>query len=192
MQKHQINDFLSNIIPPPYRDDFLAITKMHSLDAGEYFIREGEMPHKYGLVLSGLFRYVYISEKGNEFTKNLIPEGNFISSYSAMIHRTPSHFFIEALKPAEILVFRQEQWNQLREKDRFWDQLLIQQLEKGFTTKEKREREFLLLDAETRYRNFLREFPQAEHTVSQKIIASYLGIHPESLSRIRKKIAGLT
>jgi len=55
-------------------------------------------------------------------------------------------------------------------------------------TKEKRERDLLLLDAVTRYKNFLIEFPGMEQRIKQGIIASYLGIQPETLSRIRKKI----
>lgn len=54
--------------------------------------------------------------------------------------------------------------------------------------KEKRERDLLLLDAETRYKNFLTEFPGMDQRIKQGIIASYLGIKPETLSRIRRKI----
>ena len=64
-------------------------------------------------------------------------------------------------------------------------------IEKGFTTKEKRERELLLLDAESRYRIFLEEFPNLEKRVKQHMIASYLGITPERLSRIRKNMNAL-
>jgi CRP-like cAMP-binding protein len=54
--------------------------------------------------------------------------------------------------------------------------------------KEKRERDLLLLDAEKRYKNFLNEFPGMDQRIKQGIIASYLGIKPETLSRIRRKI----
>jgi CRP-like cAMP-binding protein len=64
---------------------------------------------------------------------------------------------------------------------------LLNILEKGFCIKEKRERELLLLDAEKRYNLFITEFPNLENRVSQQIVASYLGIQPESLSRLRRK-----
>jgi len=54
--------------------------------------------------------------------------------------------------------------------------------------KEKRERELLLLDAETRYKNYLNDYPNLKGRIPQTIIASYLGIKPETLSRIKKKL----
>jgi CRP-like cAMP-binding protein len=146
----------------------------------------GEIPKKFAFVFSGLFRYVYINEKGYEFTKGIITEHNFISSYSSMISNAPSHFYIEALEDSEILKIPYEKWLVLLETDTFWLKLLLRFVEKGFMVKEKREKDLLLLNAETRYLNFLRDYPNIENRISQVIIASYLGIQPESLSRIRK------
>jgi hypothetical protein len=74
------------------------------------------------------------------------------------------------------------------DKDVFWVKFLLKFIEKGYIIKEKRERDLLLLDAETRYNDFLCEFPGIDQRIKQGIIASYLGIKPETLSRIRKKI----
>jgi hypothetical protein len=60
-------------------------------------------------------------------------------------------------------------------------------LEKGYCIKEAREREFLLFDAKARYRSFLSTYPGLEKRVKQHLIASYLGITPVALSRVRKK-----
>jgi hypothetical protein len=61
-------------------------------------------------------------------------------------------------------------------------------VERGYIIKEKRERDLLLLDAETRYKDFLRDFPGIDQRVNLGIIASYLGIKQETLSRIRRRI----
>lgn len=183
---------LSILLPDEYTKKIVSVSKVKQLQKGDFFIREGEIPTKLAFIKSGLFRYLYVHENGTEFTKGIIPEGNFLTSYSAMIHSTPSYFFIEALEPAEILEISFEKWKELLSEDHFWNKLLIQMLEKGFFIKEKRERDLLLLDAETRYRNFIQESPNLENRVTQKIIASYLGIQPESLSRIRKKMDDLT
>ncbi|WP_103068734.1 Crp/Fnr family transcriptional regulator [Aquimarina sediminis] len=179
---------LEKIMPQERVDELIAIGKYKVIGKGEYFIREGEVPKKLGFFGFGLFRYVYINDKGDEFTKGIITEYNFLASYSAMISKTPSHFFIEALERSEILEIGYQEWCDLREKSPFWNSFLIRILEKGFCIKEKREREFLLLDAETRYYNFLKEYPGLESRIKQNIIASYLGIQPESLSRIKRKI----
>jgi CRP-like cAMP-binding protein len=175
-------------LPPEKVQALLAIGRRETLSAGTYFLREGEIPRRFAYVNKGLFRYVYIDDKGYEFTKGIIQEQRFISSYSAMVTESPSFFFIEALEEAEVISFSFPQWKELADEDPSWTKFLLQLVEKGFMAKEKRERELLLLDAEARYRNFLYEFPGLEKRIKQTIIASYLGIQPESLSRIRKKL----
>jgi CRP-like cAMP-binding protein len=172
-----------------HADDLLSVGSVRTYEAKSYFIEAGEIPRKFGFIRSGLFRYVYINDEGTEYTKGIIREHRFVSSYSAMIAGTPSHFYVEALEPSTVLEIPYQKWLHLRPADPFWDRLLVTLLEKAFTIKEKRERELLLLDAETRYKIFLEEFPGLDRRVKQHIIASYLGIQPESLSRIRKKIA---
>lgn len=174
-------------LPEKELEELSNICEHKIIDKGDYFIVAGQIPRKMAFVLKGLFRYVYSNENGNEFTKSIITENNFISSYSAMIHNSISHFSIEVLEKAEILEIDYLRWLEMKEKNSFWNGFLLQILEKAFCVKEKRERELLLLDAEKRYEIFVAEFPNLESRVSQQIIASYLGIQPESLSRIRRK-----
>lgn len=185
----EIRAALSSVLPSEQLEGFMSMGQLKTLSSGEYFIHEGETPQKLAFVLSGLFRYVYINDKGLEFTKSLIQEHDFISSYSAMITQSGSHFFIEALEDAVVFVIPYPKWQTLLAHDPFWTGFLLKFIEKGFITKEKRERDLLLLPAETRYQNFLKEYPGMEGRIKQTIIASYLGIQPESLSRIRKKMS---
>jgi CRP-like cAMP-binding protein len=178
---------LQKIVPEEKIEELLALGRERSIGVSEHFIQAGEVPDKIAYVLSGLFRYVYINDKGDEFTKGIIPENTFLSSYSAMVKGKPSYFSIEALEQSEILEISWDAFSMLMEKDLFWIKFMLKFLEKGFITKEKRERDLLLRDAETRYRNFLAEYPGMELRLKQGIIASYLGIKPETLSRIRKK-----
>ena len=169
--------------------EFIELGSVRTYSPKTYFLSAGQVPTKFGLVIAGLFRYVYISEEGREFTKVFMPEQSFISSYSAMIANTPSYFFIEALEPSRVLVIDYPDWEILRAQHPAWNRLLIKLLEKGYATKERREREFLLLNAESRYKIFLEEYPALEKRVRQHMIASYLGITPIALSRIRKRMA---
>lgn len=174
-------------LPEKALEELANICKHKIMDKGDYFIAAGQIPRKMAFVFKGLFRYVYTNESGNEFTKSIIAENNFISSYSAMIHNSTSYFSVEVLEEAEILEIDYLKWLEMKAKNSFWNIFLLQILEKAFCVKEKRERELLLLDAEKRYEIFVAEFPNLENRVSQQIIASYLGIQPESLSRIRRK-----
>lgn len=164
------------------------ICKPVSLNKGDCLIREGQIPHKFAYVNSGLFRYFYVDNKGNEFTKGFFPEGSFLSSYSAMVQQSPSFFSIEALEDAEVLVIDYNAWKELRQAHRCWSDFLVAVLEKGFIRKESREREFLLFDAEKRYMLFLERYPGLDQRIRQHLIASYLGITSVALSRIRRKM----
>ncbi|WP_209564187.1 Crp/Fnr family transcriptional regulator [Flavobacterium sp. 1355] len=174
-------------LPEKELEELLDISSHKKINKGSCFITAGHIPRKMAFVVKGLFRYVYVHENGNEFTKSIITENNFISSYSAMIHNSTSYFSIEALEEAEILEIDYQCWLEVKEKNPFWNIFLLKILEKAFCIKEKRERELLLLDAEKRYNLFITEFPNLENRISQQIVASYLGIQPESLSRLRRK-----
>ena len=167
---------------------FQSIGQTKSIKAGNNFISGGQIPGKFGIVIQGLFRYVYSTASGKEFTKAFMPEYNFLSSYSAMIQKYPSYYSIEALEDSEVFEINYRQWQELQEENPCWKDFLISLLEKGYFIKERREREFLLLDAENRYKNFIDEYPGLEKRVKQHMVASYLGITPVALSRIRKKM----
>jgi len=183
-----MNEQLKNVLPVERIDEFLSIGREKSISASNYFIKAGETPLKIAFVYKGLFRYVYISERGEEFTKALIAENNFISSYSAMVLNRPSYFFIEALEDSLMLEVGWSDFVRLCDRDVFWLKFLMKWVEKGYIIKEKRERDLLLLDAETRYKDFLSAFPGMDQRITQGIIASYIGIQPETLSRIRRKM----
>jgi CRP-like cAMP-binding protein len=183
-----MNEHLRSILTMKQIDELLSIGREKSIPTADYFIKAGEIPFKIAYVYKGLFRYVYTNDRGDEFTKAILSENNFISSYSAMVLNKPSYFSIEALEDSQVLEIYWTDFIQLENTDIFWVKFLLKLIEKGYITKEKRERDLLLLDAETRYKNFLTEFPGMDQRVKQGIIASYLGIQPETLSRIRRKI----
>ncbi len=154
----------------------------------QIFVREGEFPNKIGIIKKGLFRYYYLTKEGKEFTKVFMKEGDIIASYTSMISGEKSYYTIEAIEQSEIIEISYLQWNKLRSTDSKWDKFLITFLEKGYGIKEKREREFLLMDSEKRYKSFLKEYPNLESRVKQHMIASYIGITPIALSRIRRRM----
>jgi CRP-like cAMP-binding protein len=188
--KDRFIQILKSIIdlPPQQESEIRAICSIRQLGKGEHFIRAGEIPARMAFNLQGLLRYYYLDKKGNDFTKGFLAEGAPITSYSAMIQNRESYFSIEALEDSVLAVFTYSDWKQLLNKHVCWQQLLILLLEKGYCTKEAREREFLVLDAEEKYRIFVQSFPDIENRIKQHYIASYLGITPVALSRIRRKM----
>lgn len=175
-------------LPDEEIQNFVSMAKIVEIAKGDYFLRQGEVPQSFAFVLTGLFRYSYLSESGKEFTKGFFPENAFISSYSARIQNRGSYYSIEALEDSTAIVIDYRAWMELAEDKLCWYRFLLALLEKGYCAKEEREREFLLFDAKARYQAFLSRYPGLEQRIRQHHIASYLGITPVALSRIRKEM----
>ncbi len=163
------------------------LLKVRALARRELFVSQGQRPDSFAFVYSGLFRYFYSDPEGKEFTKGFFPEATYIASYSALIQRRESYFSIQALEDAIIVEIDFSKWQSLAANEPCWQKFLINLLEMGYCVKESREREFLLFDAEQRYQSFLNTYPGMEKRIRQHVIASYLGITPVALSRLRKR-----
>jgi CRP-like cAMP-binding protein len=179
-------------IPEGQKQKFEALITTKQLNRGDFYVRQGQYPNSIAFLTKGLFRYFYLSNRGEEFTKGFFTENTVLSAYSALIENRVAYFSIEALEDSEIEVVNYLEFQKLLKENPCWNEFLIVMLQKAFVIKETREREFLLLDAEERYKGFLERFPDLENRVKQNLIASYLGIAPESLSRVRKKMGLLT
>jgi CRP-like cAMP-binding protein len=179
-------------IPKEQQKKLTDIFVPQIIPRNRFLVKAGEIPDKIGFNVSGLFRYYYIDEKGNEYTKHFCPENNFIISYRAMLLKCESAFYIEALEDSNILTAEYSLWQQLLDEHSCWQILTKKMLEKVYMLKENREKELLLDSAKDRYLAFCKEFPGLEQRIKQYQIASYLGINPVSLSRIRAQINYLT
>lgn len=191
MMFEQIKNAVKLLVPIIREEDvssFVDICKPVTIQQGKRFLDDGQVPKKFAFVISGLIRYYYVDTQGREFTKVFLGKNSFVSSYTAMRHGTKSFYAIEALIDTDLVEINWDQWEKLRASNPLWDKLLIALLEKGYGVKEKRERDLLLLDAESRYKIFREEFFDVESFIKQRLIASYLGITPVALSRIRKKM----
>jgi CRP-like cAMP-binding protein len=159
-----------------------------SLSAGGFFIQAGEIPTKIGFVVAGMLRIYYVNSAGIEYTKAFCPENHFIAAYSALLLNQPAQFFIEALEDTSLLLADYEEYTRFCAGHACWQTANHRLVEWLFIKKEQREAELLLADATTRYQKFLAEYPNLETRLKQYHIASYLGISPVSLSRIRKAL----
>ena len=158
-----------------------------AIKKGEHFIRAGESSEYMAYIVDGLFRYYYIDQEGKDFTKSFGDSGKFLVSYSAVLENRASHFSIEALKDSRILTFPLKTLFSMMENDIRWYPFAFKLIESVYVMKELREKSFLLDDAATRYKDFLNRFSDVEDQIKLYHVASYLGVTPETLSRIRSK-----
>ena len=167
---------------------FCSLFSPKKIKKGDFFLKAGGIPQYLGFIQSGVMRLYYLSESGMEFTKHFGIKGGFVLSFGAYLENRESRFYIEAIKDTNLLVADVKEHKKLIDRHPSWQIVGRKIAESHYLLKEKRESEFLLDDALTRYLNFLADYPNLESEIQQYYIASYLGITRESLSRIRLKI----
>lgn len=175
-------------IPDALIDNLYGICKPVHYQKGQPFVLAGDVPNVVGFNLNGVFRLYYVDESGNELTKGFATTGKFVISYSALAQQRPSDFYIEALVDTDILQFDYAAWMQMVASDMRWYPFLFKLLEAVYIMKELREKSFLVDDAMSRYLAFKAAYHGLEAQIRQYHIASYIGITPEALSRIRKTL----
>lgn len=175
-------------IPPDEQCKLSLKLRSQHLDKNDYFIRQGDRHSRVAFIASGLFRVYCIDESGSDKTLAFRDQGRFLAAYSPFLQKKDVWYSIQALTGAEIIYFEFDDLISLMQQHPCWETLEKNYIIDLFIEKEDRERSFLLEDAATRYTNFCKNYPDIERTVSQFYIASYLGISPVSLSRIRTNL----
>jgi CRP-like cAMP-binding protein len=175
---------------PPEADiaRFVAQGKPRLLETGECFCSFGQKNHEVAFIRSGIVRYFVTLPDGEEASKDFSAAGSFTLSFGSAAARVPAQVAIAAVVPTELVVWPHQVLLDLYASDIEWQKLGRRVAEILYFRKEQRELSFLLLDAPTRYQKFLEQFVADADRIPQYYIASYLGIRPQSLSRLRKKL----
>ena len=183
-------DFLNSIenISEETFSDFVKITEFKRIPAGTKIINYEEVPSKIYLLVSGIIRCYLSTESGKEFNKSFYLPSSFLASLTALIKKKPSLFVFETLSDCKIYEIDYSELMKLCKDNPSLKNLHIKILEKVYVNYEKRLVELISLNASDRYLELKKLIPNIDDMISQYHIASYLGITPVQLSRIRKKI----
>jgi CRP-like cAMP-binding protein len=158
------------------------------VNKGEFLLREGEITKYSIFVATGCLRTYTIDHKGKEHILQFSPE-NWWTGDMSFTSDVPSQCFIEALEDSEVLLTEFSSIKRLVEHVPTAAAFYQAALQKSAAAKNKRIVFSLSATAEERYEDFLKTYPSLVQRVPQHMIASYLGVSPETLSRIRKKRA---
>ena len=154
---------------------------------GEFLLREGDLL-KYGaFVCKGFLRSYVIDNKGKEHIIQFAPENWWISDKGAGGEGTKASCFIDAIEDSDILLIDRAGHFKMLEKVAAYSTSFQAGMQKRSAAKDKRIVHSLTADAEERYNDFLQTYPSIAQRVPQHMLASYLGVAPETLSRVRKK-----
>ena len=161
--------------------------KPRRLNAGEYFLEEGKVCRHVAFIETGLVRY-YMNDDGQEKTIYFNREGEFVCNYQSFLPQKPSNVAIQALEDTELLVIGYEGLQTLYEQVRGGERFGRLAIEQVFLTSSEQLRSLYTDPPAVRYRQFLDAYPGLVQRLQQYHIASYVGIKPQSLSRIRKRL----
>ena len=166
---------------------FTSLFSESHLKKKEYLAVEGEYSTQLFFMTKGVVRAFFRNINGVEYNKTFFTEGHFVGAYSSLVTKQQNLINIQCLTDCTVLIANYKQVTNLYDSFPKIERLARILAERFFASKEKREIELVMLDASDRYAIFQKTHPHLEHLIPQYHIASYLGITPTQLSRIRAK-----
>ena len=150
--------------------------------------KEGKVPEYLYFIVSGYIRIFHLNEKGEEITTHINCPPGFITSYFNYINQVPSDEILESITDCQLLRITKTNLEALIGKSTAFKDFSISVFQESISYNESRSRELATLTAEQRYLKLIKEYPDILQNVPLQYIASFLGMNPKSLSRIRKQV----
>jgi CRP-like cAMP-binding protein len=157
------------------------------LQRGQFLTRAGEVAEQVGFVTRGLFRKVHVTPRGKAIVRGFGAPGSVIGAYVSLLTGEPSYLSVEALCESELLVLRWSELNALYTRHSCFQTIGRRLAELTLLEREERAHELLTLSASERYARFRHTHRELLPQLRSYDIASYLGITPVSLSRLRAR-----
>jgi CRP-like cAMP-binding protein len=188
-QFDQLYHYMKTISPIPEEDWDIGykILKLKTVSANQIIFSKGDVFTDILFINKGLIRTYYISEEGNDITFQIYEENSFAVDFSSFISRQPSQLVCETLETSEIVFIPYLEVGELYKSLPSFTHFGKRAAEAAFIRAYNRALSLLTRTASERYDRLIIERPSLMQRLPQYYIASYLGITPQSLSRIRAK-----
>ena len=171
------------------KETILGLTQIKKLRKKEFLLQEGEVSKCSAFVLSGCLRSYFVDSNGFEHILQFAIEDWWITDMMSITTQTAANLNIDAIQDSELLILTRENQLELFEKCPKMEKYFRIITEKGMANIQTRLLENMSLPAVQRYKNLTKKYPKIVEKVPQKLIASFLGITPEFLSKLRHQLA---
>jgi CRP-like cAMP-binding protein len=138
-------------------------------------------------ICNGCLRTYFIDEKGEEKTRYIAFENKFVSAFASFITQKPSTEYVQALEKSQLLKIKHSDFYNLVDTNAAFSKLYRHSLEQAHVFGTWRMETMISMNAKERYENLLNIMPHVIHRLSNKVVASFLGITQESLSRLKSR-----
>ncbi len=185
-----INDYVNRcgVFSPDDMTVFNDLLKPRSIKKKQLLLREGEICNFEAYIRSGCLRTFYIDENGSEVILQFSVEDWWVSDIGSFHDRTPSLLYIEAVEDSELLTLNPSSKEELLARVPQFERVFRLMIQRHLSALERRLIRTIAKTAEERYVEFVRQYPKIALRVPQHYIASYLGMTPEFLSKIRRRL----
>lgn len=169
--------------------EFEAISRVmerKTIKKRELLLRAGEPSDRYYFVMSGCLRMYTTDERGHDHIFHIAFEDWWAADLFSFISGDPAFFSIEAIEDTEVLSIHRDDYEILLTNHPKFERFFRLLMQNAYVTSQKRTMDIMSKSAERRYIDLVKSYPQLELRVAQHYIASFLGITPEALSRIKR------
>ncbi|MEP3209375.1 MAG: Crp/Fnr family transcriptional regulator [Maribacter sp.] len=165
----------------------LELIAIKTYKKGEHLLREGDISAKSCAIVSGCVRQYYIVD-GEEKTTFFYTEGQSIFSPNSSSERIPAKYYLSCVEHTTLSIITLQNQKELYQRFPMLESMSRMSLQEELNNYQEMLATYITTNPEERYLNLLKHRPELLHRVPQYQLASYLGVTPESLSRIRKRI----
>ncbi|MBC6112632.1 Crp/Fnr family transcriptional regulator [Pedobacter sp. CCM 8938] len=179
------------ILPSLQPADFdLIMPYLHRryYDKGDLILSANEVCEKIFFLNTGFVRMYYLDDNGNQINYRFTESGNFFVDFQSFLTKKPSRFYWEAMQKIEVITIVDQAVQEIYLASNTWNNFGRLMAEQVYLQLNERVEMLLFMQPEARYLQMLSKYPNITNQLPQLHIASYLGIKPETLSRIRKRI----
>ena len=150
-------------------------------------LTEGDICKEFYYVHKGSIRTYFLDRNGHEKTRYIMLDNYIGTALTSFISGKPSIEFIEAMEDTELLAINRNDFYKLNEEIKSWNYLYQRILEMAYSFQNKKIESLVTLTAKERYEQLIRENPKIVQRLSNKVVASYLDVKQETLSRLKSK-----
>jgi CRP-like cAMP-binding protein len=168
-------------------DKILSAFMPKETQKNELLLKKGDVSHYCYFVENGILRMFYEDKKGSELTRYFATEGTFGGGFASFINQEPSVEFVQSIGVSKLWIIERRNFYDLVKHNSLFALLYIDILEKSYSYSIKRIGTFMAMEANERIEWIFKYQPALLQQVPNRIIASYLGIKPQTFSRLLSK-----